>query len=94
MWFLGSLAGGALVTWLLRDRPAVSISLLLFAVALFLVLLISPAAGWYMLLIPLLLIAMYLVFKALPWLLGFALGAGIVLLLLAGLGSFLASLGL
>ena len=94
MWFMGTIAGGLLISYLLRDKPVVAISGFLFIVALLLVLTVNPVLGWYMVLIPLALVAMWLLWKAMPWLIGFAMGVAIVLLLLAGLVEFLSHLGL
>ena len=94
MWFVGTITGGLLISWLLRDEPVISWSLLAFAIVLAVVLAIDPALGWWLLLIPVGCVALFLVWKALPFILGFVLGVAILMLLIMGLPEFLMSLGL
>lgn len=94
MWFMGTVAGGLLVSYLLRDEPVISWSLLAFAVVLAVVLAIDPTLGWWLLLIPVGCVALFLLWKALPFIMGFALGVAILLMLVMGLPDFLESLGL
>lgn len=94
MWFMGTIAGGLLISYLLRDEPVISWSLLAFAIVLAVVLAIDPTLGWWLLLIPVGCVAMFLLWKALPFIMGMALGVAILLMLVMGLPDFLESLGL
>lgn len=92
MWFLGTIAGGAMVAYLLRDSPGISFSILGFVVISTILMLVAPEAAWWFIVAIIGLLVMGILAKLWPAVIGFFLGLLFVFLVITTLPAFLASI--
>lgn len=92
MWIVGTIAGSALIAYLLRDSPGVSFSILGFVVVAVILMLVAPTVAWWLMIAVFALLALGILAHVWPWLAGFVLGLMFVFLVITTLPLFLASI--